>query len=1850
MRRIGRFEIQTEIGRGGFGRVFRAFDPRVGRIVAVKVLDSNSDDSQLGRFRNEASAAGNLHQENIVTVHEFGEDNGIQYLVMEYLEGQDLQKVLREQLLGTRPPLTLLEKVTIMFQVAEGLHYAHRSGVLHRDVKPANIMLLADGGVKIMDFGIARLTRDNATRLTQQGFLIGTVLYMAPELLQGADVDALCDIWAYGVIYYEMLAGRNPFESGNLHSEMYKIAHEDAPQLLTPQCPEALQPVIHRLLARDRELRYQSLEDVQFDTEPVLLELRKLEAEQLLPRAKDLCARQLWEEAQVLLRSILELEPQNREARTLRERVQFEIHRRALRPRIEALVHRAIEEAEQRNFIEAIKILESASKLDSADEQVKVCLQQFRSAKERNDRANRWVASAREEVRQKRLATALGQAAEAVRADPEHGEAAELLAQIQIAIQVQEREEIIQAGLFKARGLIAIESFDEAVAVLTELESANPGRIDIHDLTARTVIQRVERNSRRRFKAGLESAKDLLKSGELAESIQVLDSLKREFPSEREVTDLLEYVRQEQKAEELEQAIEAVSALVGTLVPAQRFEEALAAIQSQLAVYPGDIVLSRLLRSVIATQQAQEKKRRLEEGLQRIRELRQQGAWEEALQIVRTLLEDAPAHLELLAHDREFREKQQEQERAAAILRIAQNASALISQGRPAEAVEMVGIALRTYVDDPELTGVFNRASEAFQELKNDQYLHSQLAAAAELERRQDLTSALACILEARERLPHSAELEEAEQRIQAAMAEAEKTSKIAAEQLSIEGDLNAHNWTAAFARIQIAHKAYPDEDLFPRLLEDGQRRRNEEISTLVREARQKLIGGQLGEAETFLHTRLGRYSAEPAVQAVADELGFEKRRHEESKRREEEKKNYINSQLAAIAEQERIQNWPAALEIVRSSLQRYPNNPDLSIAQQRVQAALEHLERERRVASEAERIERKLAEGDWPGAMARIEEVNLQDPDEPVYLSLWIEAQRHKTKELDALIKQARQLSSKGDLEAANSLLQSRSGFFSQEPEFNSLLAEIVKERTSRGEALRQDQEKQEFISHELARAAEFESRGELSAAIEVIRKALQKFPADPRLSTELQRLEKALREFERARKVNDSVKTIQGELEKGKWDAALALLQKAEVDFTDQPVFAQLRLLAQDKRQSEIDGLVARARAHLAAAELEPAEALLQKPLQAYADQRSVVLLAQDIAAEKFCRDREGLARKHIMARRFEETARAIQEITDRMPERKSILDLQSTLADARLREQRDQILRERLGVAERSLRAGQYQDAIDRYTSLLVEFRGDAQAEKGLQAATKARDLDRKKRLESEIVRLKKLRRSGAAQEVRSTASLLLEDQENPQVRELLAWAEAECARPVANGVTAETGGSKPHSRFSREQLRWVLIGATCLCSLVAGWAIFQFLRPNPLKVESSELTFTYAGTAIPPQSLVLTGSSRALKVHSNVPWLTAALEGKATPTSVKVQVDPADLKAGDYSGQLTIVAGNHASENRIVNVTLRMEQPEAKVQPSASPVPMIKVDPLNIYFANYKIGSPPPAPRTILVTSENPSNGLNLSVTLPDSCGWLTLSATSGITPWDLKAMVNTDGLRPNKYACTFVLRGKDPSAKVTAYLTVMTQPPSPPPPSTLSVNSSFLLFGTYQLGTVAPSAKYISVTSANPASGLPFTTELGSNCNWLTLSRTSGTTSSQVTASVFTSGLSVGPHSCAITFAGGGSNPPPIVATLMVLPALPPPVDCDAPTYTGLHYGTFTWSGATLEPNGELVIGGPDQNLGGGIIRGPRFPGCEVTISTPSAAIMVEETPSAKDGFRRLKLRNTSTEPLSSVEIRWRHGR
>jgi serine/threonine-protein kinase len=253
--RIGKYEIVKPLGKGAMGIVYLAHDTILERDVALKVMVAQiADDPELNdRFKREAKAVARMAHPNVVNVFDLGSHtDGSPYIAMELLKGMDLQKAIRQP-----PPMSTDRKVAIIVQVLAGLAHAHEAGIVHRDIKPANIFINHDGTVKIMDFGVARLT---TASMTGTGNIVGTADYMSPEQVKGAKVDGRSDLFSVGCMLYELLAGQRPFHSDNLMAIFYKITHEEADFSHIPAGPEfeALMPVIQKALAKKLDDRYQN--------------------------------------------------------------------------------------------------------------------------------------------------------------------------------------------------------------------------------------------------------------------------------------------------------------------------------------------------------------------------------------------------------------------------------------------------------------------------------------------------------------------------------------------------------------------------------------------------------------------------------------------------------------------------------------------------------------------------------------------------------------------------------------------------------------------------------------------------------------------------------------------------------------------------------------------------------------------------------------------------------------------------------------------------------------------------------------------------------------------------------------------------------------------------------------------------------------------------------------------------------------------------------------------------------------------------------------------------------------------------------------------------------------------------------------------------------------------------------------------------------------------------------------------------------------------------------------------------------------------------------------------------------
>ncbi|MEW6367157.1 MAG: protein kinase [Acidobacteriota bacterium] len=271
--RVGRYQILEKIGEGAMGVVYRALDPAIQRVVAIKMMSAGLDDdpTMRERFFREARSAGQLSHRNIVTIYELGEEQGRAYIVMEFIEGETLRYRL-----ARRHAMPLDEKLRIMIEVCMGVAHAHSKDVIHRDLKPDNMFIAKDGSVKLLDFGLAR---GSTSDMTKAGTVMGTPSYMSPEQVKGLNVDGRSDIFSMGAVFYELLAARKPFQAPSYAATFYKILNEEPEPIETadPSVPVELSRIVARALRKSPEERYRTSDELL----SALTEFRRIRQEAL---------------------------------------------------------------------------------------------------------------------------------------------------------------------------------------------------------------------------------------------------------------------------------------------------------------------------------------------------------------------------------------------------------------------------------------------------------------------------------------------------------------------------------------------------------------------------------------------------------------------------------------------------------------------------------------------------------------------------------------------------------------------------------------------------------------------------------------------------------------------------------------------------------------------------------------------------------------------------------------------------------------------------------------------------------------------------------------------------------------------------------------------------------------------------------------------------------------------------------------------------------------------------------------------------------------------------------------------------------------------------------------------------------------------------------------------------------------------------------------------------------------------------------------------------------------------------------------------------------------------------------
>ena len=550
MDRIGRYEIRSELGRGGFGIVYRAHDPVMQREVAIKVLTALDDPSLLDRFRREAGTTGKLQHKNIVTVYDYGEHEGQPFFVMELLEGSTLKDVIDRKV-----PLSLYRRVYIMTQIAEGLQYAHQKQVIHRDIKPANIVLLADGTVKIVDFGIARIVDATRTRATVPGLLMGTVEYMAPEQLHGKDADKTAEVFSYGVVFYETLSGVNPFRAAHFTEVMQLLATAD-PQPLrkaSADCPEAAEALARKCLAKNPDNRVQSMEEVLNELLPLYIGLRRERANGMAEEVRKLIGDGQLPEAESALQRLLEFDRENHEGHDLRRRLEREKRDAAARER-GAKVERAVRET-----LAAGKIREAvplATELAGLLPDNPVFGELFRQTMDLDEIQTR--------VRALRDRT---------------------------SDQAAARE--LDAACTTAAGAVANEKMAESVP---QLIKALRRRLEVREREAAEV------SDKQKAEADLAEATTLFQSAKYSESRQIVERLLAGQPDHAGARRLLDQITIAEAAVRRERSIVGKLAGADQMLHRRRYDEAVDSLKAALAEFGEEVRLRNALESAIAAQ------------------------------------------------------------------------------------------------------------------------------------------------------------------------------------------------------------------------------------------------------------------------------------------------------------------------------------------------------------------------------------------------------------------------------------------------------------------------------------------------------------------------------------------------------------------------------------------------------------------------------------------------------------------------------------------------------------------------------------------------------------------------------------------------------------------------------------------------------------------------------------------------------------------------------------------------------------------------------------------------------------------------------------------------------------------------------------------------------------------------------------------------------------------------------------------------------------------------------------------------------------------------------------------------
>jgi serine/threonine-protein kinase len=696
MNKLGKYEIIEELGRGAMGVVYRARDPLIGRLVALKTITTGlaEQPEMLERFYREAQAAGGLAHPNIVTIYDLGEEQKTPYIAMEFLEGISLEKIIEEN-----HPLPLSQKVGYIVQVCRALDYAHKRGVVHRDIKPANIVVTGDGTIKVVDFGIARLVD---TSRSQTGLLIGTVNYMSPEQVRGERVDGRSDIFSVGVMFYELLSGQRPFTGANFTAVMLAIISQEHKPVtsLAPSVPEEMNEVFARFLKKDVSERYQMMEEALLDLEPLHRKMQRETVTEMVKRTEELISQKKMEEARDVLRQALLVDATNREARTLLEKVTNELKRSLVVPKVEEHLKKAKGLFGDGKLAEAQAEVEQALKLDSVYQPAQELMKEIQGEADKAKKARDFLKAAQQQIAEGNLTMAQQQVDKLLDVDAKNAQAQKLKKQITEERDRRAKRQHMLDTMQKARSLWTQGKYEECVPVLEGLQKEFPGEEEIAKLLETVRADQAEQEKHEK----ITEARRLLGEQHFAEALSILDKLLERNPNETTVQKLRDMVVKERKEHAQRVRLQHEQQALKKLVNEENFKEAINKGEQLLKEFPDDFELNRLVEFA-KTQQAQiDQQRKLKEHLDQLNSLMTAGDYAGAVTAAKKALEAFPGNVDFTRILEKAETKQKEKEKQEYVEKQIRSIKAAIDKGNLTDAIDLGRQTLSVVKHDTDVT------------------------------------------------------------------------------------------------------------------------------------------------------------------------------------------------------------------------------------------------------------------------------------------------------------------------------------------------------------------------------------------------------------------------------------------------------------------------------------------------------------------------------------------------------------------------------------------------------------------------------------------------------------------------------------------------------------------------------------------------------------------------------------------------------------------------------------------------------------------------------------------------------------------------------------------------------------------------------------------------------------------------------------------------------------------------------------------------------------------------------------------------------------------------------------------